>query len=110
MAAPTPTRASSRHPYSLASLLASWHLDQSPVKDESWAEKTAKDSDISESRFMRVLRDKDQPRAIILDPNLVPHTWLAFTSFVERNALPAYEADSSLLQIPGSSQTFLTTI
>lgn len=110
MTAPTPTRASSRHPYSLASLLTSWHLDESPVRDESWAEKMAKASGTPESRFMGVLRDKDQPRSIILDPNLVPHTWSAFTSFVERNALPAYEADAALLQIPGSSQTFLSTI
>ncbi|BGP21937.1 hypothetical protein Rt10032_c18g6098 [Rhodotorula toruloides] len=94
-------RVTNPHPNSLASLLSSWHLTDSPVKVENWRTKRPGGPAKSTSGPEQVLRKKDQPRCFIFDRHLVPSTWASFTSFLERNALPPYYADSSLVSPAG---------
>ncbi|BGP21940.1 hypothetical protein Rt10032_c18g6095 [Rhodotorula toruloides] len=94
-------RVTNPHPNSLASLLSSWHLTDSPVKVENWRTKKPGGPAKSTSGPEQVLRKKDQPRCFIFDRHLVPSTWASFTSFLERNALPPYYADSSLVSPAG---------
>ncbi|BGP21938.1 hypothetical protein Rt10032_c18g6097 [Rhodotorula toruloides] len=103
-------RVTNPHPNSLASLLSSWHLTDSPVKVENWRTKRPGGPAKSTSGPEQVLRKKDQPRCFIFDRHLVPSTWASFTSFLERNALPPYYADSALLSQPGDPRTFLSKI
>ncbi|BGO88633.1 hypothetical protein NBRC10512_007845 [Rhodotorula toruloides] len=103
-------RAPLPHPNSLASLLSSWHLTESPVKDKSRPPKPLFNYALDAEDFDLVLRPKDLPRSIILDRELIPSTWASFTSFLERNALPSYYADSSLLSSPDVPSTFLGRI
>ncbi|BGP21935.1 hypothetical protein Rt10032_c18g6100 [Rhodotorula toruloides] len=103
-------RVTNPHPNSLASLLSSWHLTDSPVKVENWRTKRPGGPAKSTSGPEQVLRKKDQPRCFIFDRHLVPSTWASFTSFLERNALPPYYADSALLSQPGDPRTFLSQI
>lgn len=98
------------HPNSLASLLCSWHLTDSPVKDESRPIKPPFNYALDAEDFDLVLRKKDVPRSIILDLDLVSSTWASFTSFLKRNALPSYYTDSSLLSSPDVPSTFLGRI
>ncbi|BGP29141.1 hypothetical protein JCM10296v2_000879 [Rhodotorula toruloides] len=88
------------HPSSLASLLSSWHLYESPVNAECRPIKPPFDYAWDAEDFDLALREKDLPRSILLDCELISSTWASFTSFLERNALPSYYADSFLLLSP----------